>query len=160
MSIDLNQLHTMDRASLDKLAIQVGVRTHHKQADKTVVENIMNKVTQPAPHVPEVVSEDAVEKVVEYCSPEQIQEAIAKIKAGQTRLHDKYDDISWRFMFVNDAGRILREDSGTLWMPLSLIKFKASEVAKGPRALRGMPKEHFEGGAATGPNAYTNVVLA
>lgn len=163
MSLDLARLKTLPRDELLEIARQSGVKTHWKAKEDTIIRAIIDKVMLPVVKQDDAGPAALQPKPEEYSNTaEQVEEAIAKIKARQPRLRSKYDaeDNTFHFQYVNDAGRVLCEECGTLKQKLRIIVNIANKIAAGPIMLRGHAATSFEPGVSTGLSAYTNVVLA
>lgn len=160
MSIDLNRLHGMESAELRTLAIQMGLSPHHKLGKDKLVTLIIEKATATA----KVETGQPIikpQQPVHNNTPEDVEKAIAAIKARQPRFVSSYnlDDNTWLFQCLDSRGLVGCEESGNLAIPLRLIVRQANSVSLGKRQLIGL-NDHFDRTTAGGNSAYTNSVLA
>lgn len=159
MPIDLNKLDTMEHDALKQLAVECGVKIHHKSGKEKVIEAIKNHVTQPPVQELKHQAEKPKEPVYVH-TPEDVEKLVAHVKAKNPRFRTAYDDATWTFSWVNDSGKAMAEESGNLAIPPRVIKNIAEKISRGPALLRAHSTTNFEPGNAAGKSAYTNVVLA
>jgi hypothetical protein len=161
MSIDYANLEAMDIGALRTLAVQQGLSLHHKLSKDKVVRAIIEKVTAaPESTVDHPLIKPAAP--VYNNTPEQVEAELETLKARSSRLVTKYpSDGTWIFQWVDNAGRVRREESGNLAIPMRIIKQKAANVAQGPIQLQAADPNAIgiDAGNATGKNAYTNNIL-
>jgi hypothetical protein len=149
--MNFNALKDLSREQLVELAGKQGLSVHHKAKPETIVKQIMdNTLVQQTPHNMQHPAEKVVAPVVKF-TPEQVEEAIASIKARVPAFQSSYTEDNWHFK-CNGA-----EEVGNLAIPLRVIVMKAGNVSKGRRMMRRLTDF---GDINNSPNnAYTNSVL-
>lgn len=153
--MSFENLKSMSRDELVILACKQGLpKPHHKSSVDTIIKNILDSV-QPKQEQPEQVAETPV---VTYRTQEEIEKAVAHIKAARPNFRTEYTDHTVKF--VCGEGRRVAEETVNLSVPLRVMLMIAEQIKYGPRALRAYNNVGFESGNAQGINAYTNVVLA
>lgn len=153
----IDNLRSMSREELVKLAVSQGVqRIHHKAKPETIIKQILESV-QAKPVVEE--KHKAQEpKIAVFHSKEDFEKILQPLKARAPALEWTFDDGEDE----TDKTITLRckgaEDCFNMSVGLRWFKVRANIVAQGRGVLRG--HDSFEKGNAVGKNAYTNVVLA
>lgn len=154
---DFSKLKAMTQPELLNLARSQGLQVHHKNKPETLIEAIMNSLQPQAPQV--VQTENVVTKPSHSNTVEAVEAAIAKIKERSPNLRTSYDDDVFSFQYVSASGRITREESGNINIPMHTIVQIATNIAKGPMALIGMNSHGFDNMVVGEKSAYTNTVL-
>ncbi len=163
--MNFEHLKAMEPLELKQLAGKMGLSVHHKAGKERIIKQIMEKslLSQINPAQPDEVfkGEDMRPKAVknnakpEYDYTEADVREACKVFLEKDGFQAQFPgDGTWIFTYKG------AQDSGTLKQPMSRIKMKASNVAKGRLALMAHPNQFFEPTAAGGNSAYTNVVLA
>ena len=150
--MNFDNLKTMSREQLVQLANTQGVPVHHKAKPETIIKAIMDKTltpqqTQSLQHA----AEKPVAPVVKHTA-EEVEAAIASIKARVPAFQASYTEDNWHFK-CNGV-----EEVGNLAIPLRVIVMKAGNVSKGRRVMRRL--SDFGDIVNSPNNAYTNSVLA
>jgi hypothetical protein len=152
--MNFDNLKKMSPEQLREIAGKQGLKVHHKAKPETVIKQIMEAALTPqqAPVMHHVAEESIAP--VDHNTPEEVEAAIAHIKARQPAFESKYDlrENTWHFA-CNGA-----LECGNLDIPLRVIVTKANTISRGRLAPRGLTHE-FDSINAGGKNAYTNTVL-
>jgi len=159
-NMDVSKLGQMSREELLNLARTQGLKVHHKSKPETIIKAIMDSL-QPQRPQKAIVQEAAPAEARVSNTPEQVEAALAKLKESNARFESSYnaEENTWHFAWRSARGVVMLDESGNLDIPLRTIIRIANKVAKGPLLLRGL-NQHFDAMPnATGPNAYTNVVM-
>ncbi len=151
---DFENLKKLSRDELRDLAFKQGLQVHHKAKAETIIKQIIEFSTTPVKQDMQHVAEKPVAPVYDN-TPEDIEEAIAHIKAQHPAFVSKYDikDNTWEF---SCKGAV---ESGNMAIPLRVIVRRAEIIRRGRLQLIGL-NDHFDKTTAGGNNAYTNSVLA
>lgn len=158
MTVDFNRLKTLSREELVTLAHQQGLQVHWKSKPETIINQIIDKVTERKP-VPQQAQAENPPKPEHNNTPEDVENALESLKTKAPRLRTSYPGgNTWHFKYIADNGRTLYEESGNLAIPLKTILRRANIVSRGPLLLRGL-NQHFDQLPVGGNNAYTNTVL-
>ena len=165
--MNFDNLKTMTREQLVDLAMKQGLpKPHHKAKPETIIQQIAESALSPKKdlrHVAEKpaapVHDNTVEDVESVIAP--IRERVKQFEARFIDVDGKPSDspTNWHFMWRDSAGRIRREETGNLAIPLRIIREKAMYVSQGPVQLMGL-NNHFDQANAGGLSAYTNTVIA
>lgn len=151
--MNISELNNHSPEQLRELAGKMGLHVHHKAGKDTIIKQIVDS-TQPKPKQSMEHPAQAPVAPKISTSPEEVDEAIAKIKEAKPAFQAIYPgDGTWIFKF-NGA-----EDSGSLCQPLRTIVAKAHNVARGRIALRSL-NNHFGDVPTPGNSVYTNIVLS
>lgn len=159
MTIDLNKLKTMSKEELIELARKVNAPHHHSNKPETLIENIINKVTEPTTNPQAKTDGEKKIKVAVFLTEEELEKAVARLKEQRPVFSTVYDRENRCVTLRYNDGR--HRHAETMSLSCSLPKFirKAQEIAKGPLILRAHRAEDWEQLGGNAKNAYTNVVL-
>lgn len=172
MSLNMDNLKQLSREQLVQVARESGVKFHHKLGSdkliRAIIDHVMLPDTKKRPdHTQRTEDEEThparrPKEATHENTPEQVEAEIAKIKEAKPRLRSSYnaEEKTWKFQWVNDAGRVMAEESGTLCQPIHRIRNRATYIARGPLVMRTHAASSFDPGNAGGNSAYTNVVMA
>lgn len=140
---------------LREIAGRQGLKVHYKAKPETVIKQIMEAALLPQIQTPMQHVAEAAQVSVDHCTPEQVEEAIAKIKAKVPGFESHYDtdENTWHFRCRG------AEECGNLDIPIRVIVMKAGTISRGRISPMGLTHE-FDSINAGGKNAYTNTVLA
>jgi hypothetical protein len=153
--MNFDNLKTMTPEQLREVAGRQGLNVHPRAKPETIIKQIMEAVLTPQ-KLPEMQHKAlAPVKPVDHNTPEDVEAAIADIKARVPAFESRYDEAenTWHFRCKG------AEECGNMDIPLRVIKMKAQNVSRGRLALVGLT-EHFDRTVAGGNSAYTNAVLA
>lgn len=160
--MNVNNLSDLSRDQLLELAGKQGLSVHHKAKPETIIKQIVDHMLtpqQPQVNQPPLEHYDprlAPKKEPVFNTPEQVEEAIAHIKAAQPKFEALYNREERTVLF-----RCLgAEECHNLSVPLRVLVQKASMIKRGRIAPIGHRPTDFEPGNSGGLSAYTNVVLA
>lgn len=161
----IDKLQKMSREELVDLAITQGLpKPHHKSKPESIIKMIMDAVTHPAKPAKEAQAE-VVKQPLVYSTPEEVEAAIADIKAKVPGLQSIYDNdakcVTFRYNGAEDCVNLSVRLKARPEYPMGTsIYNKAKSVARGRFALRGHDLQNFDNLNVNGRNAYTNAVLA
>ena len=137
---------------LRALCLKLNIKAHPRAGAETLIGKILQqpKAFKAAALDDQPVSDDPT--VVPFLTEQEVMDGVAAY-ASKDGFEVKFPgDGTWIFKCKG------AEDSGSLSMPLRVIKIKAEVVSRGRRAIRG--HRDFDQTNAQGRNAYTNTVLA
>lgn len=161
----LNNLDKLSRDELVVLAMKQGLpKPHHKTKSENIIKIIMDSVVNPVKPIHDKVSVP-VPTPITFSTPEQVEEAIADIKAKTPALQSIYDNeakcVTFRCNGAEDCVSLSVRLKARPEYPMGTsIYNKAKSVSRGRFALRGHDLQTFDNINASGKNAYTNAVLA
>ena len=152
MSVNFSNLEAMDAKDLHVLAREQGLTLHHALGKDKVIKAIIEYATTPVatPTIDHPLIKPAAP--VHHNTEEDVEAKLVQLKANNPNFKTIYrPDNTWHFQWLDNAGRVRREESGNLAIPLRIILQKAANIAQGPLQLK----------ALTNPNqpGYTNSVL-
>lgn len=150
--IAFGRLKDLSQPELRKLAVEQGLSPHWKAKSETIIQMIMNSVTaQPV----QTIEKPRVEKEVFNNTPQQVEAAIAHIKAKKPEFMSEYnqEDNTVHFRYKG------AEECLNLAQPIKIILARAMITSRGRIALLSL-NEHFEKVVSNNPNnTYTSNVL-
>ena len=161
MTLDLSRLDALSVPELQQLAISQGLTFHHKLGKDKLVNIIKEAVLTPQAQQTESHPLIKPAAPVRNNTPEDVEKAIADIKAKRPQLRTSYntDENTWTFQYIRANGTVGHAEFGNLSIPLRIIKRQAESVAQGAFQLTAL-NAHFDSLPVSGNNAYTNNVLA
>lgn len=150
--MNFDKLKALPREKLVELAGKQGVHVHHKAKAETIARLIMEKtlVPQQQPQSMQHVAEKPAAPVY-HNTPEDVEAAIAHIKARSPQFESSYSENNWLFKCLG------AEEVGNLSIPMRVIVMKAGNVAKGRRVPRRL--DGFGDISTKAHSAHTNNVL-
>lgn len=165
--MNFENLKKMTPEQLAEVAGKCGVKFHPRAKAATIIkkiaenkDEIIRQIMESTltSHKPKVELSDprlATKKEPVFSTEEQVEQAIAHVKAKQPKFQTVYnhDEKTVTFQCLG------AEECHNLSVPLRFLVKKAEIVARGRIALMGL-NDHFDKTAATGLSAYTNTVLA
>lgn len=154
--ITREQLDTMARAELLAFADSQGVQVHKNFTDAYLRKAILDKVYgDPKEAKHEMRHEAERPRPVDVeCTPDEVEAAIASIKAAKPAFKSEYDQVekTWHF---SCSGAL---ESGSLCIPLRMIVARARVISHGALQMRSLPNSEW-GHLGSGPG-YSNAVLS
>lgn len=164
MTVNFDELKKMDKKKLIELAKSINAPYHHLNSEKTLIENIINKVMEPQVVPP--VAQDAelppapiVPKDV-FLTEDDLEREFAPIKEKYSAFSTRYNHEDRCVTLIYNDGRYKHAETLNLSCSLARFKRKAIEIAKGPLILRAQsPAEWGSLSGINERNAYTNNVL-
>lgn len=153
--MNFDNLKTLSPDQLRELAGKQGLKVHHKAKPETIIKQIIESALKPATPAEMQHVAEKPQQPVHHNTPDDVEAAIADIKAKIPQFESRYDldENTWYFKCKG------AEECGNLAIPMRIIKLKAASVSRGRIALMGLDG-HFDRGNAGGNSAYTNSVLA
>lgn len=129
MSISREELLLKTREELVEIAAKFNIDPHHRSKPETIVEQILEQ----AMHLnkPKESAPQKEKPILVFNTQEQVLEAIEHYLSKDGFVCRFLPDNTWYFSFQG------REESGSMSVPLSIIKIKAMNVAKGAIKLKG-----------------------
>ncbi len=162
----IDNLQKMSRDELVVLAMKQGLpKPHHKAKPESIIKIIMDSIAHPAKELNDNKSVQAPKAAPLFASKEEVEEAIADIKARVPEFQSIYDDeahcVTFRCRGAEDCISLSVPVRPRPQYPMGMCIYnKAKMVSRGKLALRGHSERDFDHMNAGGKNAYTNVVLA
>lgn len=150
----IQNLNKLSKEQLLHVAAQHGCIVDKRHSSATIIQEIISKIEVKPVVRKEVEKVEIVEPV--FITPEELEAAIAPIKARQPAFTTEYN-LDENTVHFRCRGA---EECHNLSVPLKQLKKRAEYVSHGALRLKGHSSEHFGQGTATGKSAYTNVVLA
>lgn len=125
--MDINNLYKLPIEELRTLAVQHGIKPHHKAKAETIAKLIIDAVTNTKTQ-DTMKHESQIEKgPAKINTEEEVRQACATHFAKEGFLA-RFDDDNWYFSCRG------AEDSGHMSVPLRVIKMKAENVSRGARS--------------------------
>jgi hypothetical protein len=156
--MDIELLKTKTKPELIEIAKQVNAHWHHANKEETIINNIMEKVFEPAVNEPKR-EQASHKKAPVFLTEQEVEKALERIKAQRPRLSTSYDHESRCVTLCYNDGRYKHSETMNLSNPINKIIRKAGEVARGPLVLRPREGDWEPLGGVKPKNAYTNLVL-
>lgn len=155
--MNFNNLKDLSREQLLEVAGKQGLSVHWKAKPETIIKQIIDHASAKPKQNPQDYDRKYVNKEPVYHTKEQIEEAIAPIKAQQPKFTTEYNEEEKTCKF----SCLGAEETFNMSVPLPVLRKRASLIKRGRIAPLGHDTREWGSLPGTKPHSsYTNTVLA